>query len=198
MLEWVRPLLETCSHISAPQFPGCSSLFPRTNETDGKDWLVCLCCHFLAFFLTVRLELVCPRIIPPWPPQHQRGRAAFEPTEAELAHSQQPDICLGGFHTFSCVSWCSCSCCTAQLWEPLKKVNKVSVPKVWLLKDSHSITVHHNLSLNLHREDIDSPHPPPPPFFLHGWSTFWEKCCQWTTLWPIGCYNPVLKGRERS
>lgn len=167
----------------------------------SKDWLVCLCCHFLAFFLTVRLELVCPRIIPPWPPQHQRGRAAFEPTEAELPHSQQPDICLGGFHTFSCVSWCSCSCssCTAQLWEPPKKVNKVSVPKVWLLKDSHSITVHHNLSLNLHREDIDSPHPPPPPpFFLHGWSTFWEKCCQWTTLWPIGYYNPVLKGRERS
>lgn len=103
MLEWARPLLETCSHSSAPQFPGSSSLFSRTNETDRKDWLVCLYCHFFSvFFPTVTLELVSPRIIPPWPPQHQRGRAGFELTEAELTHSQQPDICLRGFQTFSC------------------------------------------------------------------------------------------------
>lgn len=78
-----------------------------------------------------------------------------------------------------------------------KKWTKFLCPKFDSWR-THSITFHHNLSLNLHREDIDSPHTPTQLFFLHRWSTFWEKSFPWKTLWLIGCYNPVLKERERA
>lgn len=50
MLEWARPLLETCSHSRAPQFPGSSPLFYRTNETDRKDWTLYPNCRFFHVF----------------------------------------------------------------------------------------------------------------------------------------------------
>lgn len=184
MLEWACPLLETCSHHSAPQYPGSLSLFSRTKQTDRKDWLVCLYCHFFCVFLDSHIRACFSQNYPSLTSTvPERQSWVFEPTAAELAHSPQPDICLRGFQTFSCFHLSEFQFCTdgpapaAQLsYESApphkeKKWTKFLCPKFDSWR-THSIIFHHlSLSPNLHTEDIDSPHP---PLFLHGWSTFWE------------------------